>query len=149
MHPGRASIEMSRLGILTALLRGGSESHFLYFRPQENRSPTGCIESLNQAFRCLRCLTLVIAGEELAGGPRPGPDDEVAARKAIADIDGLLARGQSPAAARLYRDITGVTWDKAHDTLGRWNTLPLEHRMAILAGGISKQRGRSTRAAPK
>jgi hypothetical protein len=128
------------------LLSGDSRCmpHYLYFHPQGDGGQAALVESLGQAFRCLRCLTLVIAGDELATVPLPGPEDEAAARKVVTEIDGMLARHQAPAAARLYREVTGVTWDKAHDTVGRWGQLHHEHKLALIAGGIIKSRGRAT-----
>ena len=142
MQSGCVSVEKSGFGAAVDLipLLGGSMPHYLYFRPQGDGGQAAYVD-LGGAFRCLRCLTLVIAGSELAGGPPPGPDDEAAARKILTEIDDLLARGQSPAAVRVYREVTGVSWDKAHDTVGHWAKLPPEHRLALIAGAIYKKRG--------
>lgn len=41
----------------------------------------------------------------------------------VAEIDRLIKEGQQPAAARVIRDMSGVTWDQAHYITNRWTSL--------------------------
>jgi hypothetical protein len=138
MQPGCASCETTGFGTVVSLLGAVSgvptAPHYLYFRPQGNGTQPVLVEELGRAFRCRRCLTVVIAGEELA------PEDEAAAEALLAEIDGLVAQGQSPAAARRYREATGDSWDMAHFVLDRWKQLPPEQKRARLAGALHKKR---------
>jgi hypothetical protein len=50
-------------------------------------------------------------------------------REAVAEIDALIKEGQQPKAARLVRELGGITWDQAHALIGRWNSYPMEQRL--------------------
>lgn len=54
--------------------------------------------------------------------------DETAAREAVLRIDTLLRDGQQPAAVRFFREISGVTWDEAHSSMGAWAQFSVEQR---------------------
>jgi len=42
------------------------------------------------------------------------------AHDAVARIDALIRQGKQPEATRLFREVTGITWDQAHDVIERW-----------------------------
>jgi hypothetical protein len=41
----------------------------------------------------------------------------------VAEIDRLVKENQQPAAARVIREMSGVTWDQAHYITNRWTSL--------------------------
>ena len=63
-----------------------------------------------------------------AGGP--------AAREAAGRIEALVQEGQQPKAARLFRELAGVTWDQAHDVIGRWSAYPFEQKVRWLQAAL-------------
>lgn len=68
-------------------------------------------------------------GEELgplaaSGGP--------ATREQAGRIDALVQQGQQPKAAHLFRELAGVTWDQAHDVIGRWGAYPFDQKVRWL-----------------
>ena len=54
-------------------------------------------------------------------GAGSGAADRGAALEAVAEVDRLVNDGRAPEAARLYRELFGVTWDEAHAAVGRWH----------------------------
>lgn len=59
-------------------------------------------------------------------------DTNSPARQEVTRIDGLIQAGQQPKAARLFRDLTGVTWDEAHHIISRWGAFPFEQKVKWL-----------------
>jgi hypothetical protein len=49
-----------------------------------------------------------------AGGSRAAED--------VRQLDCLVRQGQQPKAACRFRELAGVTWDQAHDVIGRWGS---------------------------
>lgn len=47
---------------------------------------------------------------------RPAQDREV-----VDQLSALLKQGQASTAARVFREVTGVTWDEAHAAMKRWD----------------------------
>lgn len=45
------------------------------------------------------------------------------AAEQVAEIDRLVKENQQPAAARVIREMSGVTWDQAHYITNRWTSL--------------------------
>jgi hypothetical protein len=54
------------------------------------------------------------------------------ARQEAARIDALVRQGRQPEAARVLREVAGVTWDQAHDVTRRWQASPLEQTVRWL-----------------
>jgi hypothetical protein len=64
--------------------------------------------------------------ERLIAAQGPTAKDE--ARR----IDALVEQGQQPKAARHFRELAGVTWDQAHDIIGRWGSYSFEQKVRHL-----------------
>jgi hypothetical protein len=71
-------------------------------------------------------------GEELQ---RLTGTSEMHAREDIGRVEELLKQDQQPKAARLFRELTGVTWDQAHDIIGRWSQYSLQEKTRWLQIG--------------
>lgn len=50
----------------------------------------------------------------------------------VAEIDRLVKENQQPAAARVIREMSGVTWDQAHYITNRWTSLQLRQKVRWL-----------------
>ncbi len=59
-------------------------------------------------------------------------DGGLTAREAVAQIDVPIQQGQQPKAARLFRELAGVTWDEVHAAIGGWGTYPFEQKVRWL-----------------
>jgi len=54
------------------------------------------------------------------------------AREDAERIDALVREKKRPAAAKLFREVAGVTWDEAHKVIGAWNSYPLTEKVKWL-----------------
>jgi hypothetical protein len=50
-------------------------------------------------------------------------------REEVAEIDALIKQGQQPKAARLVRELGGITWDEALALIARWHSYTVEQRL--------------------
>lgn len=50
----------------------------------------------------------------------------------VAEIDRLVKENQQPAAARVIREMSGVTWDHAHYITNRWTSLTFKQKVRWL-----------------
>jgi hypothetical protein len=50
----------------------------------------------------------------------------------VAEIDRLVKENQQPAAARVIREMSGVTWDQAHYITNRWTSLQSNQKVRWL-----------------
>jgi hypothetical protein len=50
----------------------------------------------------------------------------------VAEIDRLVKENQQPAAARVIREMSGVTWDQAHYITNRWTSLQSKQKVRWL-----------------
>ncbi len=50
----------------------------------------------------------------------------------VAEIDRLVKENQQPAAARVIREMSGVTWDQAHYITNRWTSLQFQQKVRWL-----------------
>lgn len=54
------------------------------------------------------------------------------AAEQVAEIDRLVKENQQPAAARVIREMSGVTWDEAHYITNRWTSLQFKQKVRWL-----------------
>lgn len=68
-----------------------------------------------------------------AGAARDLPDQSLAREAAArtAEIDLLVLEEKHPEATRRYRELTGVTWDEAIDTVRAWRDLGRAEKLAL------------------
>jgi hypothetical protein len=92
---------------------------------------------------CLVALLLLhdTAPKPLPSGPTAEQDaDRVAAALGVrwgdtplARIDELVRAGEADAAAKLYREAAGVSWDAARAAVARWEENAVERKLRLLA----------------
>ena len=71
--------------------------------------------------------------ERIQAGPYHDLPDSSEARKAadgVLQIDSLIMEGRQPEATRLFRELTGKTWDQAIDSIGVWRDLKRAEKLA-------------------
>jgi len=49
----------------------------------------------------------------------------------VIQIDSLIMEGRHPEATRLFRELTGKTWDEAIDGISRWGNLKRAEKLAL------------------
>jgi hypothetical protein len=54
------------------------------------------------------------------------------AHEDVQRIDELVRQKKRPAAAKLFREVAGVTWDEAHQAIGSWSSYTLEQKVQCL-----------------
>ncbi|HEY4258544.1 MAG TPA: hypothetical protein VGM98_00230, partial [Schlesneria sp.] len=54
------------------------------------------------------------------------------AAEQVAEIDRLIKENQQPGAARVIREMSGVTWDQAHYITNRWTSLQSKQKVRWL-----------------
>jgi hypothetical protein len=53
-------------------------------------------------------------------------------RDKVIQIDNLVRKGETPVAARLFREFAGATWDQAHTVISWWHSYSLEQKVQWL-----------------
>lgn len=53
-------------------------------------------------------------------------------RQDVARIDEMIREGQQPHAARLLRELAGITWSQAHDVIAVWESYTVEQKVRWL-----------------
>ena len=71
-----------------------------------------------------------VVGPELRRWQASRP--EPALVQALNEINDLVKAGQSPKAARLFREAFGVTWDQAHQAIAEWHRHSQEEKLRWL-----------------
>jgi hypothetical protein len=72
--------------------------------------------------------------ERIEAGPYHDLPDCSEARKAadgVIQIDSLIMVGRQPEATRLFRELTGKTWDQAIDSIRGWRDLKRAEKLAL------------------
>jgi hypothetical protein len=76
--------------------------------------------------------------ERIEAGPYHDLPDSSEARKAadgVFQIDSLIMEGKQPEATRLFRELTGKTWDQAIDSVRVWRDLKRAEKLAWFGWG--------------
>jgi hypothetical protein len=79
--------------------------------------------------------TLVQRLEDRLGPGVLGPElnqliqSQAEIRQQVRHLDELVASGNTGTAARVCRELTGMTWDEAHDLIEHWNNHPFEKKL--------------------
>lgn len=68
-------------------------------------------------------------GEELVRLTAAGGSN---AKEHVHQLDALVQQGQKPKAARQFRELSGVSWDQAHDFIGRWSSYSFDQKVRCI-----------------
>ena len=134
----------------------GRTRHGLSERPGVAMAPGGfhaCIScglvwsSVNPASLrdCIRDRGDALAREQLddfevgllRGLPETDLAREVAAK--VAAVNASACAGKPGEAARRFRDLAGVSWDRAHEVIRKWPELPREEKLALFGWAAKRK----------
>jgi hypothetical protein len=113
------------------------------------------VEALETALDAVFDALLRLADElpASAGGPTADAlrglnvrEIDQASAAGIAEIDALLTAGKKPTAVRRYRDLTGTTWDQAHQAVAVWSESPAKWRQETVRLIVEQRRLAALRA---